>query len=121
VARILVVDDEPDIRLLARVILERAGHAISEAGSGEEAIEALRSDAPDLMVLDIRMQGMDGWEVLEEVRSDETLRRVPIVMLSAHTTPSSADRALALGAKAFVTKPFTWEHLRRVVDDGLAA
>jgi len=112
---IMVVDDEPDILLTVRVNLQLAGFQVVSVESGEEALTALRSDRPDLLVLDIRLPGIDGWEVLRSLRQDPQLRDLPVVVLSAHASPGSADRAQGLGARAYVTKPFRPDDLSRTI------
>jgi CheY-like chemotaxis protein len=82
--KVLVVDDEPDIRMLTRMMLEGAGHDVIEAETGERCIEILDAgENPGLILLDIRLPGIDGWEVLERV-SSRTVDPIPVVMMSAH-------------------------------------
>ncbi|MFN2614197.1 MAG: response regulator [Actinomycetota bacterium] len=114
--RVLVVDDEADTRLLLRYILEQRGLDIAEAESGEEALSSLEESVPDAMVLDIRLPGMNGWEVLEQVRSDRRFERMKVVIMSAHVAPSAEAEALARGGNAFVPKPFRWERFDETLD-----
>lgn len=104
---VLIVDDVADIRLLCRIVLERAGHDVTEAGSALEALSVLREVTPDYMVLDIRMPGMSGWELLDQVRQVAALERTKVIVCSAHAGPAEERRALVDGANAFLAKPFT--------------
>src|SRR4051812_27927042 len=102
--RVLIVDDEPDILLMLRVNLEAEGYETSLAADGETALRRLTEDAPDLMVLDVMMPVMDGWAVLDTLRSNGSAP--PVVVLSAKTSPPDMMRALELGASEYLTKPF---------------
>ncbi|MDQ3646907.1 MAG: response regulator [Actinomycetota bacterium] len=113
---VLIVDDEPDIRFLARLTLERLGHSVGEAGDGSEALAKMREDEPHLVLLDIRMPGVDGWEVLETMQGDPSLATIPVVMMSAHTDPRSVQKALENGCKGFLSKPFSMEELQQTVE-----
>lgn len=114
--RVLVVDDEPDIFLMVRVALQAAGHEPLEAGSGEAALDVLGREPVDVMLLDIRLPGIDGWEVLERARADAGLRALKIVMMSAHSSPGTKARAADLGCDAYLTKPFSLAELTDIVD-----
>ena len=103
---VLVADDEPPIRLLCEVNLAVAGMDVIQAADGEEAIELARSAAPDLILLDLMMPRVDGWTVAEELGADEKTRNIPIVFLTARTTPDDRRRAEKLGALGYVLKPF---------------
>jgi two-component system response regulator (stage 0 sporulation protein F) len=118
-ASILVVDDEPDVRLLIRVILEREGHDVKEAGDGAEALDLVQRVDPDVILLDIRMPGIDGWEVLEQLRESGRLSSTAVVMISAHSTPTVAQEAIDLGCRAFITKPFRAQDVTSTVQDVL--
>lgn len=104
---ILVVDDDEDLRLLARRALVRGGHKVIEAGDGAEGLEMIASRRPDLLVLDLNMPGMNGFEVLKSLRSDEAGRSLPVIVLTAHGDEASAQASFALGATDFLAKPFT--------------
>ena len=103
---VLVADDEPPIRLLCEVNLAVAGMDVIQAADGEEAIKLARSAAPDLILLDLMMPRVDGWTVAEELSTDEQTRAIPIVFLTARTTPDDRRRAEKLGALGYVLKPF---------------
>lgn len=108
-ARILVVDDEPDQRFLLRRIFERAGHEVSDAADGAAALRAAREWAPDLVVTDVMMPVMGGVELIRCLRSDPVTAQIPILA-------ASADTHLAGSADAVVPKPFELQHLVAVAD-----
>ncbi len=111
-ARILVVDDEPDIVRFAVSVLEARGHQVSTATDGPTAIERARADMPHAILLDLRLPRMDGREVCRQLKSDEQTRSIPIVMMTA--TELSIDEitgAAALGADEYLLKPFLREVL----------
>jgi two-component system, OmpR family, alkaline phosphatase synthesis response regulator PhoP len=116
VGRVLVVDDEPDVLLLCRLNLEQRGHQVLEAPNGDVALERAHEGAPDLVVLDLMLPGIDGYEVLRSLREDETTARIPVVVLTAKSLQADRDRSHELGAAAFLTKPFLPEDLCDVVD-----
>jgi DNA-binding response OmpR family regulator len=101
---ILVVDDEPKITQLVRDYLERAGFAVRSARDGHEALMRARTDRPDLVVLDLGLPGLDGFDVTRRLRSDSS---VPIIMLTARDDESDTLVGLELGADDYVTKPFS--------------
>jgi len=107
-AKILAVDDEPQIRRVLRATLGGRGYIFFEAHNGDEALELLRKEVPDLVLLDINMPGMNGLEVCREIR--EALD-VPILMLSVRNTEKDKVRALDAGADDYVVKPFGMEEL----------
>jgi DNA-binding response OmpR family regulator len=107
-SRILVVDDEDDIRGLVRALLERAGHQVSEAPDGRAALRELYTSSPDLVVLDVTMPGLDGWATLERIRE---VTDVPVLMLTARDTEVERVRGLTGGADDYVVKPFGRQEL----------
>ena len=117
---ILLVEDEPDVLLAARVMLEAAGYTVIEATGGREALEIADKVGVDAVFLDLRMPGVDGWAVLEELRAKSTTSRLPVIVLSAHPDPSAVERSLELGAKGYVRKPFRAADLTRALEAVLA-
>jgi two-component system, OmpR family, alkaline phosphatase synthesis response regulator PhoP len=105
--RILAVDDEEDIRELLRYNLEKDGFEVSAAESGEKALELLRSEKPDLILLDLMLPGMDGFEVCRILKRNTGTSAIPIVILSAKGEESDVVAGLELGADDYVTKPFS--------------
>ena len=114
-ACVLVVDDEPDIRMLTRMMLEGAGHEVIEAPTGEKALEILETETPNLILLDIRLPGIDGWKVLKRVQ-ERTVNPVPVVMMSAHSSEGTLARAANEGSVGYLVKPFKEAELLRYVD-----
>ena len=107
-ARVLVVDDESDIRDLLRQLLERAGHTVREAPDGREGLRVLHDWRPELIVLDVSMPVLDGWATLERIRD---LTDVPVLMLTARGMELDKVRGLKAGADDYVTKPFGRQEL----------
>lgn len=104
--RILVVDDEPGIVDIARANLEGYGYTVLPAFDGHEALSLVRDEKPDLIVLDILMPEMDGWDVLEEIEADPELAGIPVIMLTARASDEDVLRGLESGAVEYMTKPF---------------
>lgn len=117
--RLLVVDDDAANREIVRRRLERMGHEVEMCGDGREAIERLRNRSFDLVLLDMVMPGLDGYGVLEELKADENLRHVPVVMVSALDHLDSAVRCIELGAEDYLPKPFDPILLRARVEAAL--
>lgn len=107
-SRVLVVDDDPDVRGLLREMLERAGCLVREARDGREALKILYDARPDIILLDVTMPDLDGWQTLERVRD---LTDVPVVMLTAANAELEKVRGLQGGADDYVTKPFGRQEL----------
>ena len=112
---VLVVDDEPMARTLLRLMLVRAGFDVVEAEDGYAALDKLQEAAPDIMILDVMMPGIDGFTVCETVRASSNMSELPIIMLSAKTDLESVNKGLRLGANKYLTKPITPEELTRQV------
>jgi CheY-like chemotaxis protein len=104
--RVLIVDDDPAIRMLCAFNLQLEGLVVVEAADGRLALEQARSERPDLVVTDVKMPGLDGFELAEALQRDERTREIPLIFLSGETEPAAAERARALGALAYLTKPF---------------
>jgi len=103
---ILVVDDDRAVVRLVRGYLEQAGYQVLSAYDGDTALQILRRDKPDLMLLDLMLPGRDGWEITRLVRSDAALSRIPIIMLTARVDDSDKIVGLEMGADDYVTKPY---------------
>ncbi len=111
-AHILVVDDEPEILLLVSKVLEARGHRVSAARDGEEALAAVERDRPDVVVLDLNLPRVDGFEVCRRLKSADATRHLPVVMLTAaYPSVEDAERGVALGAAEYLVKPFVREVL----------
>lgn len=105
--RVLVVDDEPDVQLLVRLFLEPEGATIETAASGEEALELIATDPPDLVLLDLGLPGIGGQEVLRILRDEGRLAQLPVLVVSAHAGSGTTADVLAIGCRAYLSKPFT--------------
>lgn len=118
--KILIADDEPNIVISVEFLLKREGYSVSVAGDGEEALAKIRSDCPDLVVLDVMMPRKTGFEVCQEVRSDPALKQLRVLMLTAKGRDTEVAKGLALGADAYMTKPFSTAELVAKVKELLA-
>ena len=115
--RVLVIDDEAPIRLLCRVNLEAAGIEVLEAEDGPRGLALARDERPDVILLDVMMPGMDGWQVLEELLDDERTSGIPVIFLTARAELRDQARGLELGGIDYVTKPFSPIDLAPLVED----
>ncbi len=119
--RVLIVDDEPNIVLSLEFLMKRAGFEVTVARNGREALDALAGPPPDLLLLDVMMPEFDGYEVCERIRADQAWAGTTIFMLTARGRDSERDRGLALGADAYVTKPFSTRELVAQIEAVMAA
>jgi DNA-binding response OmpR family regulator len=115
--RVLVIDDEAPIRLLCRVNLEAEGMKVLEAADGPTGLVAARTSLPDVILLDVMMPGLDGWQVAEELLDDESTSGIPIVFLTARAELRDRARGLDVGGIDYVTKPFNPIDLASLVRD----
>jgi CheY-like chemotaxis protein len=118
-ARLLVIDDEPDVRWLLRINLERAGHEVIMAEDGLRGVAMAQRQRPDAIVLDLMMPVMDGYGVLENLRKDSRTEAVPVLVLTAKAIDGEQQRVTAAGATMFLTKPFEPADLAVAVDEVL--
>jgi DNA-binding response OmpR family regulator len=117
IKRILCIEDEPEMIDLIRLILTRRGFEVSGANGGKEGLEAIRADHPDLVLLDLMMPDMDGWEVYQQMKADESTRDIPVIVVTAKA--QSIDKVLGLHiAKVddYIAKPFSPQELMNSVD-----
>jgi DNA-binding response OmpR family regulator len=121
VIKVLVIDDEAPIRLLCRVNLEAEGMAVVEAPDGPGGLEVALAEAPDAILLDVMMPGLDGWAVAERLLEDERTRDVPIVFLTARADLRDRARGMDLGGLDYITKPFNPVELASLVRNVVAA
>jgi DNA-binding response OmpR family regulator len=111
-AKILVVDDEPDIVRIVVKIMESRGHDVVTAIDGPMGLEAAQIEQPDVVILDLNLPKMDGFEVCRRIKESEETRHIPVLMMTAaYVTVEDADRGTKLGADEYVTKPFLREVL----------
>jgi DNA-binding response OmpR family regulator len=104
--KILVVDDDPTMVKLINVNLKLNNYSVVEATSGEQALDVLSAEPLDLVVLDIMMPGVDGWEVLKRIRGNKETQEMPVILVTAKTQDSDVIRGWELGADEYVIKPF---------------
>jgi len=119
--RVLVIDDDADIGRVLRRILETAGYEVVLSEDGLRGLAAAQRQQPDVIVLDLMMPVMDGYEVLTQLRGDPRTTNISVVVLSALTQADCRDRALQMGATAYLTKPFVAEELFEAVSAGITA
>lgn len=117
--RLLIADDEPAVRLLVRTTLERDSLQIFEAASGEEAIELARRQQPDVVLLDVMMPGLSGFEVCQTLKSEPATAAIKVILLTGKTQEEDRDRGNAVGADGYFTKPFSPLALLTKVDEVL--
>jgi CheY-like chemotaxis protein len=104
--QILVVDDEPDIVRLVEISLKLCNYEVRTAGNGKEALEKLKVERPHLILLDIMMPEMSGYEVCQAIRKDPALKNIPVVMLTAKGQKGDVEKGLEAGADDYIIKPF---------------
>ncbi len=109
--RILVVDDEPDITALVAYHLAKAGLRVSTAANGTDALKAAREERPDIVILDLMLPGVSGYDILAELRKREETREVGVILLTARREETDRIRGLSLGADDYLTKPFSPQEL----------
>ena len=114
-AEILIADDDPILVEILKFRLEGAGHSVSVAKDGEEALAMVQSGAPQLIVLDSMMPILSGPEVLAQLKSDEALRDIPVVMLTARDSEADIVAGLKGGAAEYLTKPFSKDELLNTI------
>ena len=114
--RILICDDDPAILRVLQVNLEVEGYDTLLAHHGEEALEIARREKPDLVILDIMMPRLDGYETCERMKADDTLKDIPVVFLSAKAQQSDIDRGKSYGVADYLTKPFDPDLLVETID-----
>lgn len=109
--RILIADDEPNIVVSLEFLLKQKGHEVKVASNGEDALRAVGEFAPDLILLDVMMPRMSGYDVCQKVRENAAWNQIRIVMLSAKGRDVEVTKGMAVGADAYVTKPFSTRDL----------
>jgi len=119
--KILIVDDEPNILISLEYLMQREGFTVTVARDGLQAITAIEENPPDLVLLDVMMPGKTGLEVCQHIRAQDRLREVRIIMLTAKGRETDVAKGLALGANAYVTKPFSTRDLVAQVRELLQA
>ncbi len=118
--KILIVDDEPNIVMTLEYTFKKNNFEVFIARDGQEALEILKSQLPDVIILDIMMPLVDGFETLQQIRQNEQLNHCKVIFLSAKNKESDIEKGLALGADAYLTKPFSLKKVVEKVTDLLA-
>lgn len=118
-AHVLVVEDEADIAALVELNLELSGYGVTTASNGKLALEQIDSQAPDLVLLDVMMPVLDGWQVLRQLKEDPATRAIPVIMLTALSEERDLIRGHLQGSVRYVTKPFKMKDLLQAIEDAL--
>lgn len=105
-AHILLVEDAPDNRNIAELILLDAGHTVVSVGDGASALSAAASLQPDIILMDLSLPRLDGWEATRRLKQDPATRDIPVIAFTAHALPNDLDRARAVGCSSVIAKPF---------------
>jgi DNA-binding response OmpR family regulator len=113
--KILVAEDEPDIRELIAISLRYAGYEVVEAIDGQEAVKKAQGESPDLILLDVRMPNMNGYEACNLLKGGDSTQKIPVIFLSARGQESEIKRGLEMGAEEYILKPFAPDELYRRV------
>ena len=111
--KILIVDDEPNIVMTLEYTFKKSNYEVFIARDGQEALDILKTNFPDIIILDIMMPMVDGFATLEQIRKDANLQHTKVMFLSAKNKESDIEKGLALGADAYMTKPFS---IKKVVE-----
>ena len=120
-AKILVVEDSPDIRAFVRTLLELEGHEVSTAPDGREGVEAARREKPDLVLMDLTLPILPGWEATREIKSIPGLAKTPVIAVTSHAMQAGRERALAAGCDGFIAKPINEERFASEIASFLGA
>jgi len=119
--KVLVVEDNPDNQDLVTRFLRREGYVVILAEDGVAGIEKAKSEIPDLILMDLSLPRLDGWEATRQIKADPTTSAIPVIALTAHAYESDAKKALEAGCDAFETKPVMYQRLMRTIDNMIAA
>lgn len=103
--RVLIVEDNVDNYELVRFLLERAGYQVLSAANGIEGVETAKQEQPDLVLMDLSLPELDGWNATARLKADEATRHIPVLALTAHTLPSERKRAIDAGCDGYISKP----------------
>ncbi|MEW6012064.1 MAG: response regulator [Elusimicrobiales bacterium] len=115
--KVLVVDDSKTMRLIVSRIMKELGYEVGEAGNGKEAIEALKTDSSySLVMADWNMPEMNGYEMVVNIKSDDNLKKIPIIMVTTETETGNVSKAIEAGASDFITKPFKKETVQEKIN-----
>jgi chemosensory pili system protein ChpA (sensor histidine kinase/response regulator) len=118
---VLVAEDDPDVRLMIGTMMEMRGYRVVEAADGPETLEVARVERPDIILMDLQLPRLNGFSVARFIRHEDALRKVPIIVVSAHDPARHRTLALAAGCNAFVTKPIDFDRLEELMRRLMAA
>ena len=118
--KILIVDDEPNIVMTLEYTFKKSNYAVFIARDGQEALNIIKTNFPDVIILDIMMPMVDGFATLEQIRKDDNLQHTKVMFLSAKNKESDIEKGLALGADAYMTKPFSIKKVIEKVEELLS-
>ena len=118
--KILIVDDEPNIVMTLEYTFKKSNYEVFIARDGQEALDILKTNFPDVIILDIMMPMVDGFATLEQIRKDDNLQHTKVMFLSAKNKESDIEKGLALGADAYMTKPFSIKKVEEKVEELLS-
>ena len=115
--KILLVDDEPDIRLIERIILEKNGYEVMEVESGEECLEKLKTERPDIILLDVMMPGINGWETAKQIKENQNTKDIPVIMVTVRGSEEDMTKSFQYGGSdGHVSKPIIKEKLLNTIE-----
>ncbi|HOK56769.1 MAG TPA: response regulator [bacterium] len=115
IKKILIIEDDPEERLILSRELKRIGYIVYEAATGEEGLKIFKEDKPDLVILDVVLPGIDGWEVLKRIKKGPLSRKVPVMMLTGKSENEDKIKGYEIGADYYVTKPYNVNKLLPVI------
>ncbi|MGB9677212.1 MAG: response regulator transcription factor [Candidatus Ratteibacteria bacterium] len=113
--KILIIEDDPEERLILTRELKKEGYIVYEAQTGEEGLRIFKEDRPDLVILDVILPGIDGWEVLRRIKKGPLSRKVPVMMLTGKSEDSDKIKGYEIGADYYVTKPYNINKLLPII------
>jgi len=113
--RILVVEDQEDLRGILRDLLTGSGYTVAEAADGQAGVEITRSERPDLVLMDIQLPVMDGYEATRQIKTDPSLKATPVIVVSSYAMKGDEEKARAAGCDYYVTKPSSPVQLLRII------
>lgn len=119
--RILIAEDFEENRIALSLILRHAGYDVVEAEDGRQAVESVRREKPDLVLMDVTLPVLDGLQATREIRNDEEFARLPIIIISAHDSEEIRRQAAEAGGTAYISKPVEIEELKKLIEDCLNA
>jgi len=118
--KILIMEDEPDALMMLSMALKSAGYVVFGAPDGEEGLKIFREEKPDMVILDVVMPRMDGWEVLQRIKAGLKSKRVPVIMLTGKSEDEDKVKGYDYGADFYVTKPYNIQKLLPIIRDFIA-